>query len=246
MGDPKKLRKKYSTPNHPWNKSVIEAERILVREYGLAKKQEIYVANSFIKKYRSIAKSLIVNQSAQGLKEKDQMMNKLRRLGLLSVDSSLDDVLSLEPRDLLERRLQTLVFKKGFGRSIKQARQFITHRHVLIGDKEISSPSYFVSTEEETLINFKENSSLFSLDHPERVDPNKDIKEEVESIKNSPVNEGDEKESSEVVETAVEKSTEKVSATKTKKDNKNLVAEEKSEEKSEEKESQSNEEEKKE
>ena len=56
---------------------VIEAERILVREYGLAKKQEIYIANSFIKKYRSIAKSLIVNQSAQGLKEKDQMMNKL-------------------------------------------------------------------------------------------------------------------------------------------------------------------------
>ena len=33
-----------------WNKSVIEAERILVKEYGLAKKQEIYLANSFIKK----------------------------------------------------------------------------------------------------------------------------------------------------------------------------------------------------
>ena len=137
MGDPKKLRRKYSTPNHPWNKSVIEAERILVKEYGLAKKQEIYLANSFIKKYRSIAKSLIVNQSAQGLKERDQMMNKLRRLGLLSAESNLDDVLSLEPRDLLERRLQTLVFKNGLGRSVKQARQFITHRHVLIGDKII-------------------------------------------------------------------------------------------------------------
>ena len=32
MGDPKKLRKKYQTPAHPWNKTRIEEEKILVKE----------------------------------------------------------------------------------------------------------------------------------------------------------------------------------------------------------------------
>ncbi len=183
MGDPKKFRKKYSTPNHPWNKTAIEENKKVARGFGLRRKREIFIADSFIKKYRKIAKNLIVDQSEQALKEKEQMMKKLRDLGLLPEDSKLDDVLSLELKDILERRLQTLVYKKGLARSMKQARQFITHRHIMVAGKEITSPSYIVSVGEETQLTFKETSHLFSEDHPERVDPNKDVKEEVESLK---------------------------------------------------------------
>ena len=35
MGDIKKLKKKYFTPRHPWNKKNIEEEAILVKEFGL-------------------------------------------------------------------------------------------------------------------------------------------------------------------------------------------------------------------
>ena len=38
MGDTKRLRKKYQTPSHPWNKKTIEEERKIVNEYGLKKK----------------------------------------------------------------------------------------------------------------------------------------------------------------------------------------------------------------
>ncbi len=197
MGDPKRFRKKYITPGHPWNKQAIDAEKILVREFGLAKKREIYLANSFIKKYRQIAKSLIVSQTQQGEKEKAQVMQKLQRLGLLPAGAALDDVLSLEVKDLLERRLQTLVHKKGLARSVKQARQFITHRHILVGGKEITAPSYLVSVEEESQLSFKDKSALSSMDHPERVDPNQDIKEEVKALKGEeagekPTQEGEE------------------------------------------------------
>ena len=34
MGDPKKLRKKYEPPRHPWQASRIESEKILFKEYG--------------------------------------------------------------------------------------------------------------------------------------------------------------------------------------------------------------------
>ncbi|MBT7507602.1 30S ribosomal protein S4 [archaeon] len=188
MGDPKKFRKKYSTPNHPWNKDAIEVNRVISREFGLMRKKEIFIADSYIKKYRKIAKNLIVDRGEQALKEREQIMKKLRNLGLLTEESKLDDVLSLELKDILERRLQTLVFKKGLARSMKQARQFITHRHIKVAGKEITSPSYFVSVDEEAQLSFKETSHLFSEDHPERVDPNKDVKEEAEALKEAKKN----------------------------------------------------------
>ena len=183
MGDPRKLKKRYATPSHPWHKAVIEAESVLVKEFGLAKKREIYSANAFIKKYRALAKNLIVNKDQQTIKEKAQIIGKLQKLGLISANAEVSDILSLETKDILERRLQTRVYKLGLARSMKQARQFITHRHIFVGNKEITSPSYLTSVEDDSMIAFKEKSSLFSIDHPERVDPNQDIKEEVASIK---------------------------------------------------------------
>ena len=183
MGDPKRLRKKYSTPNHPWNKDAIDSERVLMREYGLKNKRELYIADSFIRKYRKIAKSLIVDTSKQAVKEKEQMLNKLKGLGLLTDDAGLGDVLSLEIKDILERRLQTLVFRKGLARTMNQSRQFIVHRHVAVEGKEINAASYLVPLSEEAQITFKDNSALFSEDHPERVDHHKDIQEEAAELK---------------------------------------------------------------
>src|SRR3989338_7383208 len=169
MGDPKKFKKKYNSPRHPWNKLAIEQERIIRREYGLKNKREIYIATSFLKKYRDIAKKLIADSTAQGQREREQMLNKLMTLGMLPPAAKLDDVLGLELKDIMERRLQSLVLRKGFSKTAKQARQYITHRHVIIGDKEITSPSYIVSLEEESHIRFKPVSSLADETHPERI-----------------------------------------------------------------------------
>jgi len=207
MGDPKKLRKKYETPNHPWNKTAIDEEKVLMREYGLKNKREIYLANSFIRKYRKIAKSLIVQTSNQALKEKDQMMNKLQGMGLLSMEAKLDDVLGLDLKDLLERRLQTLVFKKGLANSVKQARQFITHRHISIDGKEINAPAYFVPIKEESLILFKGNSALFNEDHPERVAKKQQPGEEVKEVKEKATEKKVEKEPKEKAEVKEEPKT---------------------------------------
>ncbi len=183
MGDPKKLKKKYSTPVHPWNKTEIDANKVLRKEYGLRNRREVLISDSFLKKYKDIAKKLIANETVQGEKEKKQMMDKLQRLGLLTADAELDDVLSLELKDILERRLQSVVFRKGFSRTIKQARQFITHRHITIGNKEITSPAYIISTDEENKLGFKSKSELANEDHPERVNPAQEIKEEAEAVK---------------------------------------------------------------
>ena len=170
MGDPKQFRKKYNTPRHPWIRATIESERVVLKDYGLVKKKEIHIANSFIKKYRDIAKRLIaISTIPQAQKEKEQILNKLQDLGLLPSGAELEQILGLELKDVLSRRLQSVVYRKGLARSMNQARQFITHRHIIIGDQEISSPSYLVSVAEEGAVTFKQKSALADAEHPERV-----------------------------------------------------------------------------
>ncbi len=186
MGDPKKLKKKYNTPIHPWNKVAIEQERILTKEYGLTNKKEIHLATTFLKKYKEIAKKLIATKTAQAEKEKAQVIEKLQRYGFLQVGSQLDQILGLETKDVMERRLQSLLFRKGFARSMKQARQFVTHRHVIIGKKQITSPSYMLTLEEESSLTFKPTSHLASADHPERINlVQQKLHEEAETVRNT-------------------------------------------------------------
>lgn len=169
MGDPKKLKKKYFPPPHPWNRAFIEEGKILKKDYGLKNRKEILIASSFLKKYKDIAKKLIATPTSQADKEKQLVLAKLKRMGLLSAATSgLDSILGLELKDVLERRAQSLVYRKGLARTMGQSRQFITHHHIKIGKRGITSPAAFLTLEEESLLTFKDNSSLADAEHPER------------------------------------------------------------------------------
>ncbi|MBW3014997.1 30S ribosomal protein S4 [Candidatus Woesearchaeota archaeon] len=168
MGDPRKSRKKYSSPAKPWEKQRIDEEREILKEYALKNKKEIWKTRSLLKNFTYFSKKLITAKGPQAQIEKEQLLKRLQMLGLLPVGARLDDVLGLSINDFLERRLQSLVFKKGLARSMKQARQFIVHEHVMVNGKKITVPSYLVSKQEEDLITFAPNSSLVDSEHPER------------------------------------------------------------------------------
>ena len=181
-----------------WIGPNIEAEKVLTREYGLKNKKEIWKMNSQLKRYKDFAKKLIAVKTAQGEKEKKQMMEKLQRLGLINAGAKLDDVLSLDTKDIMERRLQSLVYRKGLARTMKQARQFIVHRQVMVGGRKITFPSYVVSQEEEAQLRFDPSSTLSKEDHPERISLSQGIQEEAEEIRKKPAkNKKDEEEPTE-------------------------------------------------
>ena len=169
MGDPRKTRRKYEKPMHPWQRARIEKERGLIHQYGLKNKKEIWKMDSTRKSFAYQAKRLIAATSAQAEKERQLLFTRLTRLGLLSGSPRLDDVLSLSLEDVMNRRLQSLMVKKGLARTMKQARQFITHQHVMVGGKSITTPSYIVPITEEETISILPASSLSSVEHPERV-----------------------------------------------------------------------------
>ena len=47
---------------------------------------------------------------------------------------------------LLERRLDNVLFRMGFGRTRKETRQIVDHKHVLVNGKCVNIPSYLVKT----------------------------------------------------------------------------------------------------
>jgi len=168
MGDIKKPKKSYDAPRHPWQKARIEEEKILVREYGLKNKTEIHRHISFVKRMIAHYKKLNYSPTEQSQKEQEQLLTKAKRIGLLQQDKDMAALLGMTVRDLLERRLQTVVYKKKLARSVKQARQFITHKHILVNGRVVDAPSYVVPLAEESSITFSVSSSLVDELHPER------------------------------------------------------------------------------
>ena len=45
---------------------------------------------------------------------------------------------------LLERRLDSVVFRMGFARTRREARQIVGHKHVLVNGKSVNIPSYLI------------------------------------------------------------------------------------------------------
>jgi len=157
MGSPKRQRKKYKTPMHPWSGVRITIEKVIVKNYGVGNKKEIWRAESKLSSIKKQVKKIIASRTAQAEKEQQQLLSKLFKYNLAQKDTTLDQILGLKIEDILERRLQTIVFKKNLAKSVKQARQFITHGFIAIENRKVTVPSYLVSRDEENKITIKEN-----------------------------------------------------------------------------------------
>jgi len=167
MGDPKKQRKKYLRPSHPWEKDRIEAENKLLRKYGLRRKEEVWKTETLLRSFRRNARRLLTASGPQAELETKQLLEKLKRLGLISSGATLDDVLGLTIENILERRLQTIVSKKGLAKTPLQARQLVLHGHVTISGKRVTVPSYLVSVKEEGEIGLTPGSNFALQPKPE-------------------------------------------------------------------------------
>lgn len=163
MGHPKKSKKRYEKPRRPWEITRIKDEKELAETYGLKNKREIWKAASIIKRYRREIRVILaeiagMKPTEHTLQKKEAILAALRRRGILKsgegASARLEDVLALNVEDILERRLQTRVYKKGLAKSLKQARQFIVHGHIAVDGRRVTIPSYIVDVEEEGKIGY--------------------------------------------------------------------------------------------
>jgi small subunit ribosomal protein S4 len=173
MGDPKFSRRSYDTPSHPWQGERIKAEVVLVKSYGLKNKTEVWKAQSVLRNYRKQARelqALLRGGDAQAKKEADALLNKCGRIGVLPLQgATLNDILTLTEKNILGRRLQTIVFEKGLASTITQARQMIVHGHIFMNGHKVTVPGYIVTRNEESTIEFNPASPYTDEMHPMRI-----------------------------------------------------------------------------
>jgi len=172
MGDPKFPRRSFDTPSHPWQGERIKEEAILVKQYGLKSKRELWKAKTILRNLRKQSRDLqarLRTGEHQAKMETENLLRKCARIGLLPLEGTrLDDVLGLSDIALLERRLQTVVYNKGLASTVGQARQFIVHGHVCIDDQKVTIPGYIVTREDEEKIVLNPLSPVADEMHPLR------------------------------------------------------------------------------
>ena len=142
----KKLKKTYDTPNTGWNEERMEREEGLMEDYGLKNKKELYKAQNNLRSFRSEARKLIAQDDEEAEKE---IIERANDLGLIRENDGLEALLTLNITDILDRRIQSAVERKGYANSIQHARQLVTHGHIYINNERVDAPGYLLTQEEE-------------------------------------------------------------------------------------------------
>jgi len=183
MGDPRKLRNKFARPKKLWDVDRIKHDKTLKIEYGLKNMAELWRATAELKKYRREARRLLSLSAEERKDDADKILAKLARLGILKEGSKIDDVLSLEVRSILERRLQTIVQRKGLARTMKQSRQLITHGFIGKGGRRVTRPGITIDLKNEPTVAYTKSIDISVRaedEEPEVAAPKEKAAEETE------------------------------------------------------------------
>jgi small subunit ribosomal protein S4 len=150
MGAPRRTRKKFQRPSDIWNKERIEEEHKLRDDYGLKNLNELWRATSEIRRIRRNVRAVLSGKISEGTGK--ELISRLSRFGIVRDGAILDDLLEITPQNVLDRRLQSVVLRKGLAKTSRQARQLIAHGFIAINGKRAKSPGYLVSKSEEEAI----------------------------------------------------------------------------------------------
>ena len=158
MGDTKNFRRVWKKPKRPLNFDLKMDELKILGTFGLKTKRELWKVRTELSRVRNQARSLLALRQDVREQKEPILMNSLSKVGYVQSNATLDDVLNLEINDLLARRLQTIVQKKFYFKTPYQARQAVSHGHVLIGDQIVNIPSYLVKVDEEDKVKLTSES----------------------------------------------------------------------------------------
>merc|ERR1712224_997728 len=171
MGSYQNHGKTFRKPKRAFEKERLDAEMKIVGEYGLKNKREVWRSQYALAKIRTAARTLLTldEKNEQRIFAGDALLRRMIRIGLLlESEKKLDYVLGLTTAKLMERRLQTKVFKLGLAKSIHHARVLIRQRHIRVGKQICDIPSFLVRLDSQKHIDHS-LSSPFGGGRPGRV-----------------------------------------------------------------------------
>jgi small subunit ribosomal protein S4 len=169
MGDPRRQKKKYVVPKRPFDTERFEQELELIGAFGLRNKRELWRHSTELSNYRRQARQMLAVPPSERQQIEKELVDKLAKIGILAEEPTLDRVLDLTLDSILERRLQTIVFRKGMAASMHHARQLVTHGHIALDSARVTTPARLITIGEADRIAYTNKSSLNDQSHPARI-----------------------------------------------------------------------------
>ena len=168
MGDPRRQKKKYVVPKRPFDSDRFEQELDFIGRFGLRNKRELWRHSTDLSNYRRQARNLLALPPSERQQTEKELVDKLTRIGVLE-QPILDNILDLTLENVLERRLQTLVFRKGMAASMHHARQLVAHGHIALDNARVTTPARLMTVGEADRIAYTGKSGLNDQSHPARI-----------------------------------------------------------------------------
>lgn len=158
MGAPKKFRKTYEKPSFMWEKQRIDEEHKLRERFGLRNLKEVWIAASELRRIRRNVRSVLSGKAGADVGK--DIIARLAKYNIVASTATLDDLLVINIDSILNRRLQTIVTNKGLAKTVKQARQLITHGFIAVDGKRVTAPGFLVLAEDENKISYYKKIDL--------------------------------------------------------------------------------------
>lgn len=154
MGAPKRNRKHFDKPKERWNLERIKSDRSLINEYGLKNMKELWKVQTEVSRIRRNVRELLSASGSESENVKQRIISRLTKMGIANETTTLDNLLDLREKNMLDRRLQTIVFRRGMARSAKQARQITVHGFISVNGRKVNRPGYMVDVLSEKQIGY--------------------------------------------------------------------------------------------
>jgi small subunit ribosomal protein S4 len=122
-----RLSRRLGLPLTPKAVSYVERRPYPPGEHGRKRKQQSDYSTRLLEKQRLRAQYDVSETQLR------RAFDRARRTGGKTGEALIQD---------LESRLDATVLRAGFARTIYQARQFVTHQHVLVNGRRVDRPSY--------------------------------------------------------------------------------------------------------
>ena len=143
-------------PRKMFEKERLDQEIRICGEYGLKNKRELWRVQLVMARLRKRARELLKLEAhdERRIFEGNAMLRRMFKFGLLDKEkeNGLDYILATTSQKLLERRLQTKVFKLQLAKSIHHSRVMIFGKKITVKKQIVNIPSYMVTVANENAI----------------------------------------------------------------------------------------------
>ena len=144
-------------PRRAYEKERLDKELKICGEYGLRAKKEIWRVGRHLAHCRKAARILLTlpEKDNRRLFEGAALLRRMTNYGMLDESKQkLEFILEVEIEEMLDRRLQTQIWKLDMAKSIHHARVLIKQRHIRVGRQVVNVPSFMVRVESQKHIDF--------------------------------------------------------------------------------------------